>query len=106
MSNTDKKIQILDFEKPIYAMQDKIEELKKTSSVTNIDYNSGIESLEEQTQMYRKELYEKLEPYQKLQIARHPQRPNFMDYVQFMCDDFIELHGDRHGCDDKAIAGG
>lgn len=102
----DKKIQILDFEKPIYAMQDKIEELKKASSTTEINYDSGIESLEEQTQMYKKELYEKLEPYQKLQIARHPQRPNFYDYVHFMCDDFVELHGDRHGFDDKAIAGG
>lgn len=106
MSNTGKKIQILDFEKPIYEMQDKIEELKKTSSTTQINYDSGIESLEEQTRMYKKELYEKLEPYQKLQIARHPQRPNFYDYVQFMCEEFIELHGDRHGCDDKAIAGG
>ena len=106
MSNTEKKIQILDFEKPIYEMQKKIEELKNASSTTQINYDSGIESLEEQTQMYKKELYEKLEPYQKLQIARHPQRPNFYDYVQFMCDDFIELHGDRHGCDDKAIAGG
>lgn len=106
MNKTDKGIQILDFEKPLYEMQDKIEELKRTSSDTQIDCNSGIESLEEQTQMYKKELYEKLEPYQKLQIARHPQRPNFMDYVQYMCDDFIELHGDRHGCDDKAIAGG
>ena len=106
MSNTNKRIQILDFEKPIYEMQDKIEELKKTSSSTQINYDSGIESLEEQTRMYKKELYEKLEPYQKLQIARHPQRPNFYDYVQFMCEEFIELHGDRHGCDDKAIAGG
>lgn len=106
MNNTERKIQILDFEKPIYEMQNKIEELKKASSTTQINYDSGIESLEEQTQMYKKELYETLEPYQKLQIARHPQRPNFMDYVQFMCDDFIELHGDRHGCDDKAIAGG
>lgn len=102
----DKKIQILDFEKPIYDMQNKIEELKKASSDTQINCDNGIESLEEQTQMYKKELYEKLEPYQKLQIARHPQRPNFYDYVQFMCDDFIELHGDRHGYDDKAIAGG
>ncbi|MBE7708479.1 MAG: acetyl-CoA carboxylase carboxyltransferase subunit alpha [Cyanobacteria bacterium SIG27] len=106
MSNTDRKIQILDFEKPIYEMQKKIEELKNASSTTQINYDNGIESLEEQTKMYKKELYEKLEPYQKLQIARHPQRPNFYDYVQFMCDDFIELHGDRHGCDDKAIAGG
>jgi len=99
-------IQILDFEKPIYTMQDKIEELKKTSKDTHIDYKDEIMKLEEQTKVYKKELYEKLEPYQKLQIARHPQRPNFMDYVNFMCDDFIELHGDRHGTDDKAIAGG
>lgn len=104
--NDNKKIQILEFEKPIYTMQDKIEELKKTSADTNINYDSEIKKLEEQTKVYKKELYEKLEPYQKLQIARHPQRPNFMDYVHFMCDDFIELHGDRHGCDDKAIAGG
>ena len=101
-----KHIQILDFEKPIYTMQDKIEELKKTSTATHIDYRDEIKKLEEQTKVYKKELYEKLEPYQKLQIARHPQRPNFMDYVNFMCDDFIELHGDRHGTDDKAIAGG
>ena len=106
MNKTEKGIQILDFEKPIYEMQDKIDELKRASSTTQINYDSAVESLEEQTEMYKKELYEKLEPYQKLQIARHPQRPNFMDYVQFMCDDFIELHGDRHGCDDKAIAGG
>jgi len=104
---TDKQhIQILDFEKPIYTMQDKIEELKKTSKDTHIDYKDEIKKLEEQTKVYKKELYEKLEPYQKLQIARHPQRPNFMDYVNLICDDFIELHGDRHGTDDKAIAGG
>ncbi len=102
----NKKIQILDFEKPIYKIQDKIDELRKTSVDTNIDYEKEIMKLEEQTKLYRKELYEKLEPYQKLQIARHPQRPNFMDYVHFMCDDFIELHGDRHGYDDRAIVGG
>lgn len=103
---SDKKVQILDFEKPIYKIQDKIDELKKTSIDTNIDYNDEIKKLEEQTKVYKKELYDKLEPYQKLQIARHPQRPNFMDYVNLMCDDFIELHGDRHGYDDKAISGG
>ncbi len=105
MSN-DKKVQVLDFEKPIYAIQDKIDELRQTSIDTHINYDSEIKKLEEQTQTYRKSLYENLEPYQKLQIARHPQRPNFMDYVHFMCEDFIELHGDRHGYDDKAIAGG
>ncbi len=106
MSNNDKKVQILDFEKPLYDAENKIEEFKKMSSETKINYDDQIKKLEEQTKVYKKELYEKLEPYQKLQIARHPQRPNFMDYVQFMCEEFIELHGDRHGCDDKAIAGG
>ena len=102
----DKKIQILDFEKPIYIMQEKIEELKKISVDTNMNYNSEIETLEKQTQEYKKELYENLEPYQKLQIARHPSRPNFNDYVHYIFEDFIELHGDREGCDDRAIAGG
>ncbi len=106
MDNNQKKVQILEFEKPIYLMKDKIEELKKTSLATNINYDDEIKKLEEQTSMYRNELYEKLEPYQKLQIARHPQRPNFSDYVHYMCDEFIELHGDRHGYDDKAIVGG
>ena len=81
----DKKIQILDFEKPIYIMQEKIEELKKISVDTNMNYNSEIETLEKQTQEYKKELYENLEPYQKLQIARHPSRPNFNDYVHYIC---------------------
>ncbi len=106
MKEENKKVQILEFEKPIYKIQDKIEELKKTSADTNINYDSEIKKLEEQTKIYKKELYQKLEPYQKLQIARHPQRPNFMDYVHFICEDFIELHGDRHGFDDKAIIGG
>ena len=101
-----KSIQVLEFEKSIYKIQDKIDELKKTSADTNINYDSEIIKLEEQTKQYKKELYSNLKPYQKLQIARHPQRPNFMDYVQYICDDFIELHGDRHGTDDKAIAGG
>ena len=103
---TNRKVQVLDFEQSIYKIQDKIEELKKTSADTNINYDSEIEKLEEQTKLYKKDLYANLKPYQKLQIARHPQRPNFMDYIQYICDDFIELHGDRHGTDDKAISGG
>ena len=103
---TNRKVQVLDFEQSIYKIQDKIEELKKTSADTHINYDSEINKLEEQTKLYKKDLYANLKPYQKLQIARHPQRPNFMDYVQYICDDFIELHGDRHGTDDKAISGG
>lgn len=99
-------MQILEFEKPIYKMQEKIEELKKISADTNMDYNEEIKKLENQTEEYKKELYDSLEPYQKLQIARHPQRPNFLDYVHYMCEDFIEMHGDRAGTDDRAIIGG
>ncbi len=106
INSQDKKIQILDFENPIYVMQEKIEELKKLSMDTNMNYDSEIETFVSQTEEYKKELYEKLEPYQKLQIARHPSRPNFYDYVNFMTEDFIEFHGDREGVDDKAIAGG
>ncbi len=99
-------MQILEFEKSIYKMQEKIEELKKISMDTNMNYDKEIETLEKQTEEYKKELYENLEPYQKLQIARHPQRPNFLDYINLMTTDFIELHGDREGCDDRAIIGG
>ena len=106
IETVDKKVQVLDFEKPIYVMQEKIEELKKISMDTNMNYSSEIETLEKQTLEYKKELYENLEPYQKLQIARHPQRPNFFDYVELMTEDFIEFHGDREGTDDRAIAGG
>lgn len=99
-------MQILEFEKPIYKMQEKIEELKKISMDTNMDYDKEIDTLEKQTEEYKKELYENLEAYQKLQIARHPQRPNFLDYINLMTEDFIELHGDREGSDDRAIIGG
>ena len=71
-----------------------------------MDYNTEIQKLGAQTSEYKKELYDSLEPYQKLQIARHPQRPNFLDYINFMTEDFIEMHGDRAGTDDRAIIGG
>lgn len=106
LETTDKAVQMLDFEKPIYDLQEKIEELKQINMNTNINSEVEIEELEKRAEEYKKELYENLEPYQKLQIARHPQRPNFYDYVGLMTEDFIEFHGDREGTDDKAIAGG
>ena len=97
---------ILDFEKPIMEIQEKIEELKKISVESGMDLNKEIETFEQQADDYKKELYSNLKPAQKLQIARHPERPNFLDYVQHICTDFIELHGDRTGMDDRAIIGG
>ena len=97
---------VLDFEKPIVEIQNKIDELKKMSEESGIDLNNQIETFEQQAQDYKKELYSKLKPSQKLQIARHPERPKFLDYVNLICDEFIELHGDREGMDDRAIIGG
>ena len=97
---------VLDFEKPILEIQEKIEELKKISVESGMDLNKEIETFEQQADDYKKELYSNLKPAQKLQIARHPERPNFLDYVEHICTDFIELHGDRTGMDDRAIIGG
>ena len=97
---------VLDFEKPIIDIQNKIDELKKMSEASGLDMESQIETFEKQAEDYKKELYSKLKPSQKLQIARHAERPKFLDYVELMCEDFIELHGDREGMDDRAIIGG
>lgn len=97
---------IMDFEKPIIDIQNKIDELKQMSELSGIDLDNQIELFEKQAEDYKKELYSKLKPSQKLQIARHPERPKFLDYVNMMCENFIELHGDREGMDDRAIIGG
>lgn len=97
---------VLEFEKPIYEIQQKIDELKKISLESGMDLNKEIETFEQQAIDYRKELYANLKPAQKMLIARHPNRPNFLDYVKLLTDDFIEMHGDRAGMDDRAIIGG
>ena len=97
---------VLDFEKPIVDIQNKIEELKKLSENSGLDLETQIQSFEKQAEDKKKELYSTLKPSQKLQISRHPERPKFLDYVNLMCTDFIELHGDREGMDDRAIIGG
>ena len=97
---------VLEFEKPILEIQEKIEELKKMSLESGMDLNKDIEVLEQEAEDFKKELFSNLDPTQKMQIARHPERPNFMDYVNHMCTDFVEMHGDRVGTDDRAIVGG
>lgn len=97
---------ILEFEKPITDIQNKIEELKKISLESGMDLNKEIETFEKQATDYKKELYANLKPAQKLLIARHPNRPSFLDYTKLIAEDFIELHGDRAGMDDRAIIGG
>ena len=97
---------ILEFEKPLYEIEEKIKELKKISESSGMDVSDQIELFEKQALDYKKELYAKLTPAQRLQIARHSERPTFLDYVKLMTTDFIELHGDREGTDDRAIIGG
>lgn len=97
---------ILEFEKPLYEIEEKIQELKKISESSGMDVSEQIETFEQQANEYKKELYANLTPAQRLQIARHSDRPTFLDYIKLMTTDFIELHGDREGTDDRAIIGG
>ncbi len=99
-------LNILDFERPIYELESKIEELKNFMKEQNIDLTEEIQLLEDKMVKVSETIYQKLHPWQILQIARHPERPLTSDYIQLICDDFLELHGDRHYGDDQAILGG
>lgn len=96
----------LDFEKPVAALQSRIAELRETAQDGAIDIDAEIERLQGRSNVMLAELYGKLTPWQKTQVARHPERPHFRDYVAGMCTDFVPLAGDRAFADDKAIVGG
>ena len=97
---------MLDFERPIHDLEAKIEELKRFMHESDIDLGEEIKRLEEKVERVKKEIYDNLHPWQILQIARHPERPLTSDYIDLLCSDFIELHGDRRFGDDEAIYGG
>lgn len=101
-----KKPTPLDFEKPIQVIEDKIEELKRLGSETGISLDDQISVLRKQADSFKNELYLNLKPSQRIQISRHPKRPTFKNYIDLITENFIELHGDRHGSDDRAIIGG
>ncbi len=96
----------LDFEKPITELEKKIQELKSFTANKKIDLSSEVKHLEEKLEGLKKDIYSNLTPWQRVQIARHPQRPYTLDYINMLMSDFIELHGDRSFADDKAIIGG
>ena len=98
--------QFLDFEKPIKDLHDQIVQLKQTAEKNKIDLSDSIKQLEEKIQEKRSEITQSLTNWQKVQLSRHPDRPYTLAYIKRMCDDFIELHGDRNFKDDKAIVGG
>jgi len=95
---------VLDFEKPILELDQKIEEMRKYSD--SLDIEDEIKNLEHKVEELRVNIYSNLTRWQKVQLARHPDRPYTLDYIGTMTTDFVELHGDRGFRDDKALVGG
>jgi len=96
----------LEFERPIEELETKIDELKRISDGKDIDISGEIKKLDKKVRDLRSDIFSSLTPWQKTLIARHPDRPYALDYVNMITDDFIELHGDRGFSDDPAIVTG
>jgi len=96
----------LEFEKPIAELETRVAELKDTANNGELDIDPEIEKLEAKSSKLLRDTYAKLTPWQKAQVARHPERPHFKDYVAGLADDFLPLAGDRSFADDPAIIGG
>ncbi|HUH32932.1 MAG TPA: acetyl-CoA carboxylase carboxyltransferase subunit alpha [Daejeonella sp.] len=95
-----------DFEKPIADLQAQIDKIKQVSDKTKVDMSGTLSELEIQLINTRQQIYSNLTGWQNVQISRHPERPYTLAYIEMICDDFIEMHGDRTVGDDKAIVGG
>ena len=97
----------LDFERPIAELEAKIEELSKLSDTSGAGgFDAEVAALRTRATVLRRESYAKLDTWQKAQVARHPERPHFVDYLAGLIEDFVELRGDRRFADDQAIVGG
>ncbi len=96
----------LDFEQPIAALEDKIEDLRYVQNESAVDISLEIEQLIKKSVQLTKDIYSDLSPWQITKIARHPERPYTLDYISQMFTHFVELHGDRHFADDLSIVGG
>jgi acetyl-CoA carboxylase carboxyl transferase subunit alpha len=96
----------LDFEKPIAELETRVSELKETANSGELDLDAEISKLEAKSAKLLRDTYSKLTPWQKAQVARHPERPHFKDYVAGLATDFVPLAGDRSFADDPAILGG
>lgn len=96
----------LDFERPIVELQKKIEEMTRYASERSIDLSTEIVALESKLHEVEKKVFKEITPWQRIQLARHPDRPYFLDFVRRIAPDFFELHGDRAFGDDAAIVGG
>jgi len=98
---------VLEFEKPIYELQEQIDKLKKSAEENpNLNFDKEIKTLKKKIDILKKKIFSNLTAWQKVQLARHPMRPYFLDYVDRIFDNFIELHGDRAYRDDNAVVCG
>ena len=97
---------VLDFEKPVIELEKKIEELKKFTDDEELDLTSEIARINERLEKLKKEIFLNLTSWQKVQLSRHPDRPYTLDYIDMITEEFIEIHGDRHYADDKALLTG
>jgi acetyl-CoA carboxylase carboxyl transferase subunit alpha len=96
----------LDFEKPLADLESRIAELQDTASAGEANIEAEVRKLEDRAERTLRDLYGRLTPWQKAQVARHPERPHFKDYVAALIDDFVPLAGDRGFGEDEAIVGG
>jgi acetyl-CoA carboxylase carboxyl transferase subunit alpha len=97
---------LLDCEKPIVELEDKIAEMKSLAQQNGVDVTDALASLKEKLQKLKEETYSNLTRWQRVQLSRHQDRPYTLDYIYEITDDFIEMHGDRSVADDKAMVGG
>ena len=97
---------LLDFEKPLVALQEELERLKKLSEENKVPVTEELEAIKLKIKKTKREIYAHLTPWQKVKLARHPRRPYALDYIQGIFENFQELHGDRRFGDDQALIGG
>lgn len=97
---------LFDFEKPIADLQQQLDKIKQVAEKTKVDMSTTLAELEIKIENTKQEIYSNLTGWQQVQLSRHPERPYTLSYIEMICNDFIELHGDRTVKDDKAIVGG
>jgi len=97
---------LLDFEKPLVELEEQIDQIRQLARDSEVDVSQQLLQLETLATRRREDIFSSLSPAQKIQVARHPQRPSCLDYIQLISDGWIELHGDRRGTDDQAMVGG
>jgi acetyl-CoA carboxylase carboxyl transferase subunit alpha len=95
-----------DFEKPIADLNQEIEKVKQIAEKTKVNMSDKVKELEIKLEKTKNEVYQNLSRWQEVQLSRHPDRPQTLEYIEQICDEFIEMHGDRTVKDDKAIIGG